>query len=159
MPNPLCVNGICLNQNEYLCKQFYIVYQYGSFTSWFDPGLVCLKLKLIYQASIMIWSALSRMERQIGKVSDGWTKFCFMYNNNTSHGCTTQSLKAKALWWCCCSVMFSVQVRLRTEVLRTPSSTQLGFKLIITSRSWRYIWCPPDTCFNHSAISELPLRR
>ena len=33
-------------------------------------------------------------------------------------------------------ILFSVQVQLRTDVLRTPSSTRLGFELT-TSRSWQ----------------------
>ena len=48
---------------------------------------------------------------------------------------------------------FSVQVQLRSEVLCTPSSTQLGFKLM-TSRSWQYISCHGDAYSNHSAISD-----
>ena len=39
-----------------------------------------------------------------------------------------------------------VQVRLRTEVLRTPSSTRAGFELMI-SRSWQYISCHWDACY------------
>ena len=46
-----------------------------------------------------------------------------------------------------------VQVRLRTEVLRTTSLTRPGFKLM-TSRSWQYILCHWDTCSNHSAITD-----
>ena len=47
-----------------------------------------------------------------------------------------------------------VQVRLRTEVLRTPRSTRPGFKLM-TSRSWQYISCHWDSCSNHLAFSDL----
>ena len=52
--------------------------------------------------------------------------------------------------------IFFVQVQLKKEVLRTPSSTQPRFKLI-TSRSWQYISChwELDVCSNHSAISDL----
>ena len=46
-----------------------------------------------------------------------------------------------------------VVLRLRTEVLRTPSSTQLDFDLMI-SRSWQYISCHWDACSNHSAIND-----
>ena len=49
-----------------------------------------------------------------------------------------------------------VQVRLRTEVLHTPSSTQVGFELM-TSRSWQYISCHWDPWSNHSAISDFSL--
>ena len=42
---------------------------------------------------------------------------------------------------------------LRTEVLCTPSSIWMGFKLM-TSRSWQYISCHWDACSNHSAISD-----
>ena len=48
-----------------------------------------------------------------------------------------------------------VQVRLRTEVPSTQSSTQLGFELM-TSRSWQYISCHWDACSNYSAISDFP---
>ena len=48
---------------------------------------------------------------------------------------------------------FLIQVRLRTEVPSTPSSTRLGFKLM-TSRSWQYISCYWDVCSNHLAISD-----
>ena len=41
----------------------------------------------------------------------------------------------------------------RTEVLYTPSSTRLGFKLM-TSRSLQYISCHIEDCSNHSAISD-----
>ena len=41
-----------------------------------------------------------------------------------------------------------VQVRLGTEVLRTPSSTRQGFKLT-TSRSWQYTSCHRDAFSNH----------
>ena len=46
------------------------------------------------------------------------------------------------------------QVRLRTEVLRTPSVTPPGFELM-TSRLWQYISCHWDTSSDHSAISDL----
>ena len=49
--------------------------------------------------------------------------------------------------------IFLVQVRLRTEVIRTPSLTQSGFELM-TSRSWQYIPCHWDACSNHSATSD-----
>ena len=49
--------------------------------------------------------------------------------------------------------IFWVLVRLWTEVLRTQSSTQLGFELV-TSRSWQYISCHWDACSNLSAISD-----
>ena len=39
-----------------------------------------------------------------------------------------------------------VQVQLRTEVLRTPSSNRAGFELMI-SRSWKYISCHWDACY------------
>ena len=55
------------------------------------------------------------------------------------------------------SNIFLVQVRLRTEVLRTLSLTRLGFKLM-TSRSWQYIPCHWDACSNHLAISDLIYR-
>ena len=48
---------------------------------------------------------------------------------------------------------FLVQVRLRTEVPITPSSTRSGFELM-TSRSWQYISCYRDACCNYSAISD-----
>ena len=38
----------------------------------------------------------------------------------------------------CVCIIFFDQVQLRTEVLRTPSSTRLGFELM-TSISWQYI--------------------
>ena len=50
-------------------------------------------------------------------------------------------------------VFFFVQVRLRTEVLRTPSSIRARFELM-TSRSWQYIPCHWDACSNHLAISD-----
>ena len=49
-----------------------------------------------------------------------------------------------------------VQVRLRTEVLRTPSSSRPGLTLM-TSRSWQYISYHWDACSNHSAISDFGL--
>ena len=53
--------------------------------------------------------------------------------------------------------IFLVQVRLTTEVLCNPSSTQSttwpGFELM-TSRSWQHISCHWDACSNHSAISD-----
>ena len=52
-------------------------------------------------------------------------------------------------------LLFLVQVRLRTEVLRTPNSTWLGFELL-TSRSWQYIPCHWDACSNHSSINDFP---
>ena len=61
------------------------------------------------------------------------------------HGSNSQSKVRK--FYCL------VQVQLRTEVLRTPSSIWLGFELM-TSRSWQYISCPWDACSNHSAISD-----
>ena len=50
-------------------------------------------------------------------------------------------------------IIYLVQVRIRTEVLRTPSSTQVGFELM-TSWSWQYISCHWDACSNHLAISD-----
>ena len=50
-------------------------------------------------------------------------------------------------------IIFLVQVRLRTEVLSTPSSTPPGFELM-TSRSWQLISCHWDACSNHLAISD-----
>ena len=47
--------------------------------------------------------------------------------------------------------VFLVQVQLRTEVLRTPSSTPLRFELI-ASRSWHW-----DACSNHLAINDFSL--
>ena len=47
--------------------------------------------------------------------------------------------------------IFLLQVRLRTEVPRTPSSTRLGFELM-TSRSWQYSSCHWDACSNHSGM-------
>ena len=41
----------------------------------------------------------------------------------------------------------------KQEVLRYPNSTWLGFELV-TSRSWQYISCHWDACFNHLAIIE-----
>ena len=38
--------------------------------------------------------------------------------------------------------IYLVQVLLRTEVLRTPSSTRMGIELM-TSRLWQYISCHP----------------
>ena len=49
---------------------------------------------------------------------------------------------------------YLVQVQLRTEVLRTPSSIRLGFELM-SSRSWQYIPCHWDSCSNQSAISDI----
>ena len=50
--------------------------------------------------------------------------------------------------------IFLVQVQHRTEVLCTPSSTQLGCELM-TSRSWQYNDCSHwDACSNHSAFSD-----
>ena len=46
-----------------------------------------------------------------------------------------------------------IQVRLGTEVLRTPSSTRLGFKLT-TSRSWQYTSCHWNAFSNHYASSD-----
>ena len=50
-------------------------------------------------------------------------------------------------------LVFLVQVRLRTEVLHTPSSTRPGFKLT-TSRSWQHISSHWDACSYHSTISD-----
>ena len=52
--------------------------------------------------------------------------------------------------------IFLIQVRLRKEVQHTPSSTQLGFKLM-ASRSWQYISCHWAACSNHLAISDFTL--
>ena len=49
--------------------------------------------------------------------------------------------------------IFLVQVRLRTEVLRIPSSTRPGFEPM-TFRSWQYIPCHWDACSNSSAVSQ-----
>ena len=49
-------------------------------------------------------------------------------------------------------LFFFAQVRLRTEVPSTPSSTRPGLELM-TARSWQYISCHWDACSNHSAIS------
>ena len=64
-------------------------------------------------------------------------------------------------WYPSHQILFLVQVQLRTEVLHTPSSTRLGFELMI-SRSWWYFFlkwwyisCHWDACSNHSAISDL----
>ena len=46
-------------------------------------------------------------------------------------------LSDKLMHW---QLIFLVQVQLRTEVPRTPSSTRRRFKLM-TSRSWQYILC------------------
>ena len=54
--------------------------------------------------------------------------------------------------------IFLAQVPLRAEVLRTPSSTWVGFELM-TSRSWQYISCHWDACFNHLAISDFLQRK
>ena len=54
----------------------------------------------------------------------------------------------------CSYLLCLVQVQLRTEVLRTPSLTRLGFNLTTTSRSWQYISCHWDACSNHLAISD-----
>ena len=51
-------------------------------------------------------------------------------------------------WW-----LFFVTVRLRIEVLSTPSLTRPGFELM-TSRSWQHTSCHWDTCSNHLAISD-----
>ena len=50
-------------------------------------------------------------------------------------------------------VFILIQVRLRTEVPSTLSSTRPGFELM-PSRSWQYISCHGDACSNHSAISD-----
>ena len=50
-------------------------------------------------------------------------------------------------------LMFFAQVRLRKEVLRTPSLTRLGFELM-TSRSWQHISCHWYPCSNRLAISD-----
>ena len=51
-----------------------------------------------------------------------------------------------------------VQVRFRTEVLCTPSSTRPGFELM-TSRLWQYISCHWDACSNYLAISDFKWKR
>ena len=48
-----------------------------------------------------------------------------------------------------------VQVRLRAEVPRTPSSAWAGLELM-TSSSWQYISCHWEACYNHLAISDCP---
>ena len=53
--------------------------------------------------------------------------------------------------------VFFDQLRLRTEVLRTSSSTRPGFKLM-TSRSWQHITYHWDACSNHLVISDLQQR-
>ena len=52
--------------------------------------------------------------------------------------------------------IFLDQVRLRTEVLRTPNSTRTVFELM-ASRSWQYISCLWDACSNHLAISDIKI--
>ena len=54
--------------------------------------------------------------------------------------------------WMVSSISGFVQVRLRTEVLRTPSSTWAGFELM-TSRSWQFISCHWGACCSRLAIS------
>ena len=49
--------------------------------------------------------------------------------------------------------IFLVLVPLRTEVLHTPSSTWLGFKLM-TSKSLPCISCHWKGCYNHSTVSD-----
>ena len=44
--------------------------------------------------------------------------------------------------------IFCLQVRLKAEVLCTPSSTRPRFKLV-TSRSWQHTSCHWDACSNH----------
>ena len=61
--------------------------------------------------------------------------------------------------FCVCKSIYNLflfQVRLRTEVLCTPSSTQMDFEFMI-SRSWQYMSCHWDACSNHSAISDFNL--
>ena len=50
-------------------------------------------------------------------------------------------------------IYFLVKVRLRTEVLCTPSLARAGFELM-TSRSWQCISCHWDTFSNHLAIGD-----
>ena len=57
----------------------------------------------------------------------------------------------------CIVLYFFVQIRLRTDVLRIPSSIERGFELM-TSKSWRCISCHWDSCSNHSAISDFFFR-
>ena len=47
------------------------------------------------------------------------------------------------------NIIYLVQVRLRTEVLCTPSSTRPGFE-ILTPRSWQYLSCHWGACSNHA---------
>ena len=69
-------------------------------------------------------------------------------------------LDGRPTWTCTgiihtCSIVgliFWVQVRLRTEVLCTLSSTWQGFEM--TSRSWQYTSCHWDACSNYSAVSD-----
>ena len=51
------------------------------------------------------------------------------------------------------SKVYLVQVRLKAEVLCTPSSARLGFELM-TSRSCLHTSCHWDACSNHLAISD-----
>ena len=76
--------------------------------------------------------------------------------------------RGRLAWWllaflCCVCLTYYLphennfffldQVWLRTEVLRTPSSTRPGFELM-TSRSWQNVSYHWDACSNHSAISD-----
>ena len=50
---------------------------------------------------------------------------------------------------CTKDITILIQVRLRTKVLSTPSSTRLGFEFM-TSRSWQHFSCQWDACSNHA---------
>ena len=67
----------------------------------------------------------------------------WVYNINTCMCCIINGLY----------IVFLVQVRFRTEVPRTQSSTRPGFALM-TSKSWQCISYHWDDCSNHSAISD-----
>ena len=91
---------------------------------------------------------------------DGWKfdSYCVLSRNHSHYatlvGCTFNTftlLCAKVQTMC--FFLFLVQVRLGTEVLRTPSSTRPGFELM-TSRSWQYTWCHWGACSNHSVSSD-----
>ena len=66
---------------------------------------------------------------------------------------TTGSSQMQNLKFEYSTYIFLVQVPLRTEIPRTPSSIWPGFELMI-SRSWQYILYQRHACSNHSATSD-----
>ena len=92
-------------------------------------------------------------------VSYRWTGYedCIVHFIKTLVNCILDVVLWQIMWVISvltqCHILILIQVRLRTEVSSTPSSTQPGFELM-TSRSWQYTSCHWDACSNHLAISD-----